>query len=195
MPSLRRWAEAGMPRPIDRAASIALHGGGPRQADRGIIAMLEFLGRSLAIGATALLDLWALFLNRAFAIPLANWAVIGRWFAYLPQGRFTHDTIAETPAVPNERAIGWIMHYLVGVLFAAALLLIWGLDWARNPTLPPALIVGVVTVGCGWFVLHPGMGFGIAASRRPNPGQIRLIGLVNHVVFGFGLWLTALLTG
>ena len=50
--------------------------------------MLEVIGRSLAIGigATALLDLWALVLNRAFGIPLANWAMVGRWFAYLPRG-------------------------------------------------------------------------------------------------------------
>lgn len=157
--------------------------------------MLEVIGRSLAIGivATALLDLWALFLNRAFGIPLANWAAIGRWFAYLPRGRVMHDTIAETPPVPNELAIGWIMHYLIGALFAAIVLLIWGLDWARNPTLLPALIVGVVTVGCGWFILQPGLGFGLAAGKRPNAGQIRLIGLINHVVFGLGLWLAALL--
>jgi hypothetical protein len=157
--------------------------------------MLEVIGRSLAIGivATALLDLWALFLNRAFGIPLANWAAIGRWFAYLPRGRVMHDTIAETPPVPNELAIGWIMHYLIGALFAAIVILIWGLDWARNPTLLPALIVGVVTVGCGWFILQPGLGFGLAAGKRPNAGQIRLIGLINHVVFGLGLWLAALL--
>lgn len=157
--------------------------------------MLEVISRSLAIGivATALLDLWALFLNRAFGIPLANWAVIGRWFAYLPRGRFMHDTIADTPPVANERAIGWIMHYLIGALFAGIVLLLWGLDWARNPTLPPALIVGVVTVGCGWFILQPGMGFGLAASKRPNANQVRLIGLINHVVFGLGLWLAALL--
>jgi hypothetical protein len=158
--------------------------------------MLEVIGRSLAIGigATALLDLWALFLNRAFGIPLANWAAIGRWFAYLPRGRFMHDTIAETPPVPNELAIGWIMHYLIGALFAGIVLLFWGLDWARYPTLLPALIVGVVTVGCGWFILQPGLGFGLAASKRPNANQIRLIGLINHVVFGFGLWLTAFLS-
>ena len=157
--------------------------------------MLEVIGRSLAIGigATALLDLWALFLNRAFGIPLANWAVIGRWFAYLPRGRFMHDTITDTPPVANELAIGWIMHYLVGALFAGIVLLFWGLDWARNPTLLPALIVGVVTVGCGWFILQPGMGFGLAASKRPNANQIRLVGLINHVVFGLGLWLAALL--
>lgn len=158
--------------------------------------MLEVIGRSLAIGigATALLDLWALFLNRAFGIPLANWAVVGRWFAHLPRGRFMHDTIADTPPVSNELAIGWIMHYLIGALFAAIVLLIWGLDWARYPTLLPALIVGVVTVGCGWFILQPGMGFGMAASKRPNASQVRLIGLINHIVFGFGLWLTAFLT-
>ena len=158
--------------------------------------MLEVIGRSLAIGigATALLDLWALFLNRALGIPLANWAMVGRWFAYLPRGRFMHDTIADTPAVSNELAIGWIMHYLIGALFAAIVILIWGLDWARNPTLVPALIVGVVTVGCGWFILQPGMGFGLAASKRPNANQVRLVGLINHVVFGFGLWLTAFLT-
>ena len=157
--------------------------------------MLEVIGRSLAIGiaATALLDLWALFLNRVFGIPLANWAMVGRWFAYLPSGRFMHDTIAGTPPVSNELAIGWIMHYLIGALFAAIVLLIWGLDWSRNPTLLPALIVGVVTVGCGWFILQPGMGFGLAASKRPNANQIRLIGLINHVVFGLGLWLAALL--
>jgi len=158
--------------------------------------MLEFISRSLVIGvgATALLDLWALLLNRVLGLPLPNWAFVGRWFAHIPRGRVSHDTIAETSPVANELAIGWLMHYLVGVLFAAVLLLIWGLDWARNPTLLPALVVGIVTVGCGWFILQPGMGSGIAASRRPNPGQIRLIGLINHVVFGLGLWLTALLT-
>ena len=157
--------------------------------------MLEVIGRSLAIGigATALLDLWALFLNRAFGLPLANWAMVGRWFAYLPRGRFMHDTIADTPPVSNELAIGWIMHYLVGALFAGIVLLFWGLDWARNPTLLPALIVGVVTVGSGWFILQPGMGFGLAASKRPNANQVRLIGLINHVVFGLGLWLAALM--
>ncbi len=157
--------------------------------------MLEVIGRSLAIGigATALLDLWALFLNRAFGIPLANWAMVGRWFAHLPRGRFMHDTIADTPPVVNELAIGWIMHYLIGALFAGIVLMIWGLDWARHPTLIPALIVGVVTVGCGWFILQPGMGFGLAASKRPNANQVRLIGLINHVVFGLGLWLAALL--
>lgn len=158
--------------------------------------MLEFLGRSIVIGvgATAILDLWAVLLNRTLGIPLSNWAMVGRWFAHLPRGRFAHDPISASEPVSGELAIGWIMHYLIGIFFAAIVLMIWGVGWARMPTLWPALIVGIVTVGCGWFVLQPGMGFGLAASKRPNPSQIRLVGLVNHVVFGLGLYLTALLT-
>jgi len=157
--------------------------------------MLEVIGRSIliGIGATAILDLWAIVLNRVFGIPLSNWALIGRWFAYLPRGRFAHDPISASEPVRNELAIGWVMHYLIGILFAGIVLLIWGVDWARTPTLVPALIVGIVTVGCGWFIIQPGMGFGIAASKRPNANQIRLIGLINHIVFGLGLYVAALL--
>lgn len=156
---------------------------------------MEFLLRAVAIGigATALFDLWQLLLNRLFGLPLPNWAMPGRWFAYLPRGTFRHDDIAKTPPVANERAIGWAMHYLVGILFAGIVLAIWGLDWARNPTFLPALIVGLATVGCGWFVLQPGMGAGIAAAKKPNASQIRLLNIAGHTVFAIGMWGTALL--
>lgn len=158
--------------------------------------MSEFLFRAVVIGAgaTLLLDLWALLLNRLAGLPRPNWALVGRWFAHLPRGRFVHEDIAQAEPVANERAIGWIAHYAVGILFAAALLLIWGLGWARNPSFLPALIVGLVTVGCGWFILQPGMGAGIAASKRSNAGQVRVLNIVGHVVFAIGLYGTALLT-
>ncbi|CAN5193290.1 hypothetical protein BH10PSE8_BH10PSE8_06300 [soil metagenome] len=68
------------------------------------------------------------------------------------------------------------------------------MGWARNPTFLPALIVGLVTVGCGWFILAPGMGAGIAASKRPNANRIRLMNIIGHIVFAIGLYGTALLT-
>ena len=57
----------------------------------------------------------------------------------------------------------------------------------------PPLIVGLVTVGAGWFLLQPGMGAGIAASKRPNPNQARMLNIAGHIVFGLGLYLTAVL--
>ncbi len=61
----------------------------------------------------------------------------------------------------------------------------------QNPTLLLPLVVGLVTVGCGWFILQPGLGNGIAASRRPDATRIRLLNIAGHIVFGFGLWLAA----
>jgi hypothetical protein len=48
--------------------------------------------------------------------------------------------------------MGWSAHYGIGVIFAALLLAIWGLDWARQPTLIPALIIGVATVVAPFFL-------------------------------------------
>lgn len=157
--------------------------------------MQEFIIRSIIIGAgaTALLDLWNIILNKLFKVPAPNWAMVGRWFAHAAKGQFTHDNIGQAPAIKRELAIGWIAHYVVGMLFAASVLLIWGLEWALAPTLLPALIVGVLTVGCGWFILQPGMGLGVAAAKLPNPTEVRVRGTIAHVVFGLGLYGTALL--
>ncbi len=70
-------------------------------------------------------------------------------------------------------------------------LAIWGLDWARTPTIWPALIVGLGTIVAPWFVMQPAMGAGIAASRTPDPRAARLRNLGTHTVYGVGLFLSA----
>jgi hypothetical protein len=156
--------------------------------------LADVLFRSLAMGAaaTALLDLWALLLNRLFGFGLPNWALVGRWVAHLPSGQVMHEDIGRASPVANERAIGWIFHYGVGVAFALATVLIGGAAWAQAPTLPLPLFVGIVTVGFGWFVLQPALGAGIAAFRKPDANRIRLLNIAGHIVFGLGLWLCAL---
>jgi len=157
--------------------------------------MTEFLYRSLliGIGATALLDLWALILQRFFRVPAPNWGLVGRWFCHLTEGRVFHDDIALARPYAFERAVGWLGHYAVGIIYAAALLAFAHPGWASAPTLAPALAVGLITVGAGWFLLQPGMGAGIAAAKRPNAKQIRALNIAGHLVFGLGLYGSALL--
>ena len=157
--------------------------------------MVEFIWRSLAmgIGATAAMDVWALLLHRIYGRALPNWALVGRWFAHIPRGRLFHQDIAAAPPVARELAIGWIAHYVIGIVYAGVLILWAGPAWVQSPTFPPALIVGLVTVGAGWFLLQPGMGAGWAASRLPDPWLIRARNVVTHTVFALGLYVTALL--
>lgn len=147
----------------------------------------------IGVGATALFDLWGLGLHLAFGLPKPSWVLGGRWFAHVARGNVWHEDIAQAEPMPNEALIGWIGHYAVGVIYAAALLTLWGLGWGRDPTLAPALIVGVVTIAAGWFLMSPAMGGGIAASKAENPMAARILGLLAHVVFGLGLYLSALL--
>lgn len=156
---------------------------------------MEFITRSLfiGIGATALFDLWGLGLHLAFGLPRPSWTLGGRWFGHVAGGKVWHDDISRAEPIPNETLLGWVGHYAIGVLYAAALLAIWGMGWAMAPTLGPALFVGVITIAAGWFLMAPGMGAGMAASKTPNPTKARLLGLAAHVVFGLGLYLSALL--
>lgn len=142
----------------------------------------------IGAGATVVTDLWAIVRKPLLGLPLPDYGLVGRWLAYMPQGRFRHECIAATPRVPGERVIGWAAHYAIGIAFAAVLLAIWGLAWARQPTLAPALIVGIGTVLAPFLLMQPGMGAGIAASRTPRPTTARLQSLITHAIFGLGLY-------
>lgn len=174
---------------------VAFAGGcGQGAAAKGRENPVDFIIRSLVIGigATALFDLWGLALHVVFGLPAPAWGMGGRWFSHVARGRVWHDDIGKATPVAGEAAIGWLGHYAVGVVYAAALLAIWGPEWAAAPTLAPALIVGVVTISAGSFLMSPGMGGGIASARAPNPWKSRGLGLAAHVVFGLGLYLSAL---
>lgn len=142
----------------------------------------------IGTGATVVMDLWAVARKRLLGIPSLDYGLVGRWLAHIPHGRFRHDPIDASPPMPGERLIGWAVHYLIGIAFAAVLLAIWGLDWARHPTIVPALIVGIGSVAAPFLLMQPGMGAGIAASRTPKPAAARLRSLVMHGVFGLGLY-------
>ena len=146
----------------------------------------------IGIGATAVMDVWAIVQRRLFAIPSLNYSMVGRWIGHLPSGRFIHKSIANSPPVRRELIIGWGAHYAIGIIFAALLLAICGPQWAGKPTLLPALVFGIASVGAPFLILQPGMGAGIAAANTPNPNTARLRSLVAHLSFGIGLYLSAL---
>jgi hypothetical protein len=147
---------------------------------------------AVGLGATVFMDVWALFASRAFGVPLANYCLIGRWLRYMPEGRFVHASIAAAPPKPAECAVGWITHYVTGVVYALVLVAIAPDGWLARPTLGPALAFGMGSVLVPYLIMQPAMGLGIAASKAPQPMPARLRSLMAHTAFGFGLYLAAL---
>lgn len=150
-------------------------------------------GVAIGIGATVLMDVWAVVLWKVFRQGRPNWAPVGRWFWHLKNGTVFHDDIGKAEPYAGELALGWIGHYAVGILYGVILALVMGAGWFAAPTFLPAWILGIVTVGAGWFLLQPGLGIGVAASKLPNANTVRALNLVAHTVFALGLYGTALL--
>lgn len=149
------------------------------------ILSLVFIGA----GATVLMDIWGAIRKSLLAIPPLDYRLVGRWIGHMARGKFRHDRIATAAPIAGERALGWTIHYLTGIAFAGGLLYLVGREWLRHPTLAPALVFGIGTVVIPFFVMQPGMGAGLAASRTPNPASARLQSFITHAIFGFGLWI------
>jgi hypothetical protein len=150
------------------------------------------IATAVGIGATLVMDLSGMLLKLVFNIPLPNYCLVGRWLRYMPEGIFKHSSLAKAPQKSAECVVGWIAHYAIGVIFALMLVLLVTPQWLRNPTFLPAMALGISTVAMPFLVMQPSFGLGFAASKTPNPTQARLRSLMNHAVFGLGLYISAL---
>jgi hypothetical protein len=92
----------------------------------------------------------------------------------------------------NSEIIYTLIAIAVG-LGATLVMDLWSIFLNRAFNIPS--ILGIVTVAVPFFVMQPSFGLGIASSKTPNPTQAMLRSLMNHAVFGLGLYLSALAFG
>jgi len=115
--------------------------------------------------------------------------MVGRWIVHLRHGQFVQRSIGDAAAVRGEKALGWAVHYLIGLLYGVGYLWLVGKVWGHTPTLVSATVFSVVLLLPPWFILLPGLGLGIFACRAPKPWLLRGTSLCVHVVFGIGMYL------
>ena len=154
---------------------------------------LMIQGVLIGVIATIGMDIWAAVVKHVLRLPTADWAMVGRWFGHMPLGVFVHRPISESAPIPNELVIGWIAHYVTGLVYGLAYLYIVQVVLQSNPSLNSALAFGLVTLVAPWFVMQPAMGAGVFATKTPRPDVIRLINLSMHAVFGASLYIGFLL--
>lgn len=142
----------------------------------------------LGIGATMVMDLWGIARQPLLGAPRPDYAMVGRWAGHMSHGQLRHAPIAASPPIQSERALGWVVHYMTGMVFAAVLVAVGGDKWLQRPTLSLAMAVGVGSVLAPFLIMQPAMGAGIASSRAKKPGAARLQSLLTHAWFGAGLF-------
>jgi hypothetical protein len=147
----------------------------------------------MGLGATLMFDLWGMLLKYTFGIAPSNICLVGRWLSYMPEGKFHHTNITTAAAKRAECPLGWLAHYGIGVSFAGLFVALAGSGWLLHPRVIPAVLYGAVTVLAPLLIMQPAFGFGFAASKTAKPAQARLRSLMNHLVFGTGLYLFGLL--
>ena len=147
---------------------------------------------AVGIGATWTMDLWNLFLKRAFGVASLDYCLLGRWIAHMPSGTFRHASIATAGRRRSECPLGWVAHYSIGVAFAVVFVALVTNAWLARPTPLPPLVFGLTTVAFPFVIMQPSLGMGVAASRTRHPRTARLKSVVTHTVFGLGMYLSAL---
>lgn len=157
--------------------------------------MVLLQGLFIGLLATILIDAWALFLQSVLRLPTTNWAMVGRWIGHLHHGKFVHDSIATAVPVAGERTLGWVTHYVIGLLYGVAYLWLIVETLGKKPGLISAMVFSLVLLVAPWFIMQPGLGLGVLARRTPRPWLIRGINISVHIIFGVGLFLGWMLTG
>lgn len=152
---------------------------------------MEYLTYALpvGIGATAVMDIWGMVRQPLFGIPRMDLALVGRWVGRMRVGEFHHEAISDALPVPGERLIGWMVHYLIGIMFAALLLAIAGPEWVSHPKPGPAIAVGIGTTVAPLLIMQPAMGVRRVPSRARHRLTAQFHSLLTHTMYGFGLYL------
>jgi hypothetical protein len=166
-------------------------------------------GGIAGIFGTFCMDMGGAMLRRWGLIAGPPPAQVAKWFAYLPQGMTFHADIASVPALPISFRTLMTIHYGIGLILGVSYLGIraWLSLAERNPAsqaavqhilvrplplgseLLLALAYGIATSVFAWFLMFPGMGYGIFGLNAPSELKLFRTSLINHALYGLGVGL------
>jgi hypothetical protein len=113
--------------------------------------------------------------------------MIGNLSAGWVHGRCCYRHPGEMKPVANEKLLGFLTHYSIGVGFAIPFVLGWSF-LVGGPASPVwALVYGVATTVASVFFVYPSMGLGVFGRRSPDGIKAPLSSLANHFFFGVGM--------
>lgn len=158
---------------------------------------MDFVVTGVLVGVlgTVAMDLFNHLFARLGLIIKIDVRAIGRMSAGWARGRFSYNHPKELAATSNESLLGYITHYAIGVGLAMPFVLGWNL-LVGGPLSPLwALVYGVATTVASVFFVYPSLGLGVLGLRSPDGIKAPLSSLANHLFFGVGMAVAALVVG
>mgnify|MGYP001386943247 FL=1 len=151
--------------------------------------MLIFQGLISGIIATIIFDLFNISLKFAYNIDKPKWNFLGRYFLGYKEGRYIRKSLQEDDDVENELLWGYIIHYLIGIIYGLFYVFI-NLLIFDYPSLLIAYVVGFITVLGAWCYLMPfAYNLGFFASKSDQQFKTLTQNLIGHFIFGTGLFI------
>ena len=139
------------------------------------------------ITACLAMDIFQRFLLITTRQPPSNQAVVGRWaFNVVRTARLYQPDIESADEIKGEHALGWVVHYAVGIGYACIYAKLMQKD-LLTASLSDGLLFGFFSVIIPWFFFLPVLGKGIMAKHTPAPAKVCMLALANHCVFGLGM--------
>ena len=151
--------------------------------------MLIFQGLISGIIATIIFDLFNISLKFAYNIDKPKWNFLGRYFLGYKEGRYIRKSLQEDDDEENELLWGYIIHYLIGIIYGLFYVFI-NLLIFDYPSLLSAYVVGFITVLGAWCYLMPfAYNLGFFASKSDQQFKTLTQNLIGHFIFGTGLFI------
>ena len=151
--------------------------------------MLFFQGLISGIIATIIFDLFNISLKFAYNIDKPKWNFLGRYFLGYKEGRYIRKSLQEDDDEENELLWGYIIHYLIGIIYGLFYVFI-NLLIFDYPSLLIAYVVGFITVLGAWCYLMPfAYNLGFFASKSDQQFKTLTQNLIGHFIFGTGLFI------
>ena len=150
---------------------------------------MYLIGMGIVAGAlgTSVMDFLNYLFSRTGMISKIDVGMIGRMSAGWARGRFTYNDPGEMEPVANEKLLGLLTHYAIGVGLAFVYLVGWVL-FVGGPASPAwAVVYGFATTAASLFLVYPSMGLGMLGRRSPEGTKAALSPLANHLFFGVGM--------
>ena len=141
----------------------------------------------VGVGACAVFDIWQRIFHWFTAIPPSNWAIVGRWtIGLLTSGQLVVRDLELRPNRRNELGVGWFVHYVIAVVYAAIFMLLMRAN-ILAAGFADGLLFGVFSVVVPWLFFLPCLGKGVMGRLTPNPLLVCALALMMHSIFGVAI--------